>query len=87
VDKLLARGGERARAGAQGLGEEADELRKRWGAEEKRVVAVVGDLARPGLGIAPAELAKLKGKVKHFFHLAAVYDLSADAPRARSRPI
>jgi NAD(P)-dependent dehydrogenase (short-subunit alcohol dehydrogenase family) len=56
-----------------------DELRSRWGADEKRVVAVVGDLAKPNLGIAAAELAKLKGKVKHFFHLAAIYDLAADA--------
>jgi hypothetical protein len=30
-----------------------DDLRARWGAEEKRVVAVVGDLAKPKLGIAP----------------------------------
>jgi NAD(P)-dependent dehydrogenase (short-subunit alcohol dehydrogenase family) len=56
-----------------------DELRPRWGAEEKRVVAVVGDLAKPNLGLAAAEIAKLKGKVKHFFHLAAIYDLAADA--------
>jgi NAD(P)-dependent dehydrogenase (short-subunit alcohol dehydrogenase family) len=56
-----------------------DELRPRWGAEEKRVVAVVGDLAKPNLGLAPAEIAKLKGKVRHFFHLAAIYDLAADA--------
>jgi NAD(P)-dependent dehydrogenase (short-subunit alcohol dehydrogenase family) len=56
-----------------------DALRRRWGAEEKRVVAVVGDIAKPNLGLAPAEIAKLKGKVKHFFHLAAIYDLAADA--------
>jgi NAD(P)-dependent dehydrogenase (short-subunit alcohol dehydrogenase family)/thioester reductase-like protein len=43
------------------------------------VIAVVGDLSRSKLGIAPAELAKLKGKVRHFFHLAAIYDLAADA--------
>jgi nucleoside-diphosphate-sugar epimerase len=24
-------------------------------------------------------VAKLKGKVRHFFHLAAIYDLAADA--------
>jgi len=52
-----------------------------WGldARQKRVVPIVGDLAKPKLGVAPAELAKLKGKVKHLFHLAAIYDLSADA--------
>ncbi len=56
-----------------------DALRARWGGQEKRVVAVVGDLAKPRLGVSAADLAKLKGKVEHVFHLAAVYDLSADA--------
>ncbi len=56
-----------------------DALRPRWGGEQKRVVAVVGDLAKPKLGIAAADLARMKGRVKHVFHLAAIYDLSADA--------
>ena len=56
-----------------------EEMRARWGAAERRVVAVVGDLEKPRLGLSPAQVAKLKGKVRHFFHLAAVYDLSADA--------
>jgi NAD(P)-dependent dehydrogenase (short-subunit alcohol dehydrogenase family) len=56
-----------------------DALRPRWGEAEKRVVAVVGDLARENLGLAAADQARLKGKVKHFFHLAAIYDLAADA--------
>ncbi|HEX7271219.1 MAG TPA: SDR family oxidoreductase [Casimicrobiaceae bacterium] len=52
-------------------------LRKEWGASEAQVIAVVGDLAKPMLGVTDAEIAKLKGKVRHFFHLAAVYDLAA----------
>jgi NAD(P)-dependent dehydrogenase (short-subunit alcohol dehydrogenase family) len=56
-----------------------DAMRPRWGTQEKRVVAVVGDLAKPKLGVAAADVAKMKGKVKHLFHLAAIYDLSADA--------
>jgi NAD(P)-dependent dehydrogenase (short-subunit alcohol dehydrogenase family)/thioester reductase-like protein len=31
------------------------------------------------LGVSKAEQKKLAGKIKHFFHLAAVYDLGADA--------
>ena len=54
-------------------------LRERWGADAERVVAVAGDLAKPRLGLAAADLAKLKGNVRHFFHLAAIYDLAADA--------
>jgi len=50
---------------------------ERWEADAKRVVAVTGDLTKPGLGIAEAEMTRLKGKVRHVFHLAAIYDLSA----------
>ena len=52
-----------------------------WGldAKQKRIVPIVGDLAQPSLGIAAADITKLKGKVKHLFHLAAIYDMSADA--------
>src|SRR5690606_37681796 len=55
-----------------------DELREKLGVDERRLVAVVGDLARPKLGVAPAAQRVLTGKVKHFFHLAALYDLAAD---------
>lgn len=55
------------------------ELLEFWGVDEKRAIPVVGDLAQPLLGIAPADLERLRGQVKHFFHLAAIYDLKADA--------
>ena len=53
-----------------------------WGLEpktQKRVVPIVGDLGKAKLGLSAADLIKLKGKVKHFFHLAAIYDMAADA--------
>ena len=50
-----------------------------WGADEARAVPVVGDLVTPLLGVSKSDIKKLKGKVEHFFHLAAVYDLKADA--------
>jgi len=57
-----------------------DELREFWGKDSvKRVVAIKGDLAQPKLGVSKGDLAKLKGKVKHLFHLGAVYDLEASA--------
>jgi NAD(P)-dependent dehydrogenase (short-subunit alcohol dehydrogenase family) len=59
--------------------ERLEQLRERWGRAAKRVVPVVGDLTRPYLGIAPADRKALKGKINHVFHLAAVYDLKADA--------
>jgi len=57
-----------------------DELREFWGKESiKRVVPIKGDLGQPKLGVGKADLAKLKGKVKHFYHLGAVYDIEASA--------
>src|SRR5215813_12269670 len=54
-------------------------LRKELGASEAQVIGIVGDLGKPLLGVAEGEIAKLKGKVGHVFHLAAVYDLAASA--------
>jgi len=50
-----------------------------WGAGASRAIPVVGDLLQPALGVPKADIKKLKGKVTHFFHLAAVYDLGASA--------
>jgi NAD(P)-dependent dehydrogenase (short-subunit alcohol dehydrogenase family)/thioester reductase-like protein len=46
-----------------------------------RVQPVVGDLRRPLLGLEEEQVAELHGKVTHFFHLAAVYDMTAPAER------
>jgi NAD(P)-dependent dehydrogenase (short-subunit alcohol dehydrogenase family) len=59
--------------------EKFKKLRERLGADESRLVAVTGDLAKPKLGVAPQTARELTGKVKHFFHLAALYDITADA--------
>lgn len=53
-------------------------LREELGVDEHRVVGITGDLTEPKLGISESDLANLKGKIKHFFHLAAIYDLQAD---------
>src|SRR5581483_9654841 len=54
-------------------------LRETWGADEEQVIAIAGDLAKPNLGVTDTDIEKLKGKVRHFFHLAAIYDISASA--------
>jgi len=54
-------------------------LHEYWGVDAGRVVPVVGDLTQPELGLTKAQIKKLKGKVDHFFHLAAIYDLKASA--------
>jgi NAD(P)-dependent dehydrogenase (short-subunit alcohol dehydrogenase family) len=57
-----------------------DDLRTFWGKESvRRVVPIKGDLGQARLGVSKADLTRLKGKVKHFYHLGAVYDLEATA--------
>jgi NAD(P)-dependent dehydrogenase (short-subunit alcohol dehydrogenase family) len=60
-----------------------EELRSRWGTDEHRVVGIVGDLTKPGLGISDADVERLRGQIDHLFHLAAIYDMTADAETQR----
>ena len=77
--KLLARGQPIYVLVRKGSLKKLDALREQWGATDKEVIAVVGDLAAANLGVSAADVKKLKGKVDHLFHLAAVYDLKASA--------
>jgi NAD(P)-dependent dehydrogenase (short-subunit alcohol dehydrogenase family) len=54
------------------------DLRSFWGVGPTRAVPVFGDLTAKKLGVAADDVKKLKGQIDHFYHLAAVYDLSAD---------
>jgi thioester reductase-like protein len=63
-----------------------DELIERWSvvvgsSAAERVQPVSGDLRRPLLGVEQEQVAELRGKIDHFFHLAAVYDMTAPAQR------
>lgn len=78
VEKLLARGGTVHLLVREQSAGKLDALRERWGVDESRVKAVFGDLTRENLGIDAKTLKALTGKVDHFFHLAAVYDMGAD---------
>jgi NAD(P)-dependent dehydrogenase (short-subunit alcohol dehydrogenase family) len=60
-----------------------EELRNRWGVDDTRVVGIVGDLSQPRLGVSDADVERLTGDVEHLFHLAAIYDMSADAESQR----
>ncbi len=48
------------------------------GAARKRALPVFGDLTSARLGVSTDDIKRLKGQVDHLYHLAAVYDLSAD---------
>ena len=55
------------------------DLREFWGVSAARVVPVFGDLTAKKLGVSTDDIKALKGQIDHFYHLAAVYDLEADA--------
>ena len=77
VRRLLRREGTvyaLVRAGSRGR---LEELRTSFGPDGARVVPISGDLAQPGLGVSEEDLLELRGKVDHFFHLAAIYDMTA----------
>jgi NAD(P)-dependent dehydrogenase (short-subunit alcohol dehydrogenase family) len=77
VERLLDRDGHIYVLVREGSQERMDELIGRWDAHD-RVTKVVGDLQEPNLGVSDEQVAELKGKVDHFFHLAAMYDMTAD---------
>ncbi|HEU4392796.1 MAG TPA: SDR family oxidoreductase [Solirubrobacterales bacterium] len=79
VERLLQREGTiyaLVRAGSRGR---LEELRTGWGADGARIVPVAGDLSLPGLGVSEEDMVAMRGEVDHFFHLAAIYDITADA--------
>jgi NAD(P)-dependent dehydrogenase (short-subunit alcohol dehydrogenase family) len=79
VDKLLQRKGNITVLVRKGSEKRLDAIAERMGWDRKRISVVNGDLSRPRLGLTPAQVKSLSGKVQHFFHLAAIYDLAADA--------
>jgi NAD(P)-dependent dehydrogenase (short-subunit alcohol dehydrogenase family) len=58
-----------------------DALIGRWGPRaEGRIHPVIGDLSSPRLGLDDEAVQELgQGSINHFFHLAAVYDMTAEA--------
>lgn len=59
--------------------EKFEALRPGWGPRARRVIAIAGDLAEHQLGVSAADRKRLTGRIKHLFHLAAIYDLKAGA--------
>jgi NAD(P)-dependent dehydrogenase (short-subunit alcohol dehydrogenase family) len=65
---VLVREGSRARL---------EELTSSLATGEGRIVPMIGDIGAPLLGVSEEDREKLR-RVDHFFHLAAVYDMTAD---------
>ena len=79
VKALLARRGATVyfllRPGSEG---KVPDLLAYWGAAKGRAIPVMGDLTGKKLGVAADQVKALKGNIDQLYHLAAVYDLSAD---------
>ena len=63
----------------KGSKKKLEDLKKQWGNNAKRVIPITGDLTRSMLGVPAKKRRELEGQIDHVFHLAAVYDLMADA--------
>ena len=78
LENLLKRRGKIYALVRKGSLERLEKLIEKLGAGKGEIVPVVGDLTKPKLGVTPAQQKLLTGKVKHFFHLAAIYDVEAE---------
>jgi NAD(P)-dependent dehydrogenase (short-subunit alcohol dehydrogenase family) len=76
AERLLERDGDIYVLVREGSTDKLEQLIERWGQPE-RVKPVFGDLGEPQLGVDDAARQQLEG-VDHFFHLAAIYDMTAD---------
>ena len=80
VKALLARKGSvvhfLVRAGSEG---KLSALYDYWGVSKARAIPVTGDLTAKKLGVAAETIKALKGSIGAVYHLAAIYDLKADA--------
>ena len=87
VSRLLARKGPVHVLVRKDSLKKLEAIGKRMGWDMKRVLPVVGDMTAAKCGVGAAQVRALKGKVKHFFHLAAIYDLAASAESQRAANI
>jgi thioester reductase-like protein len=78
VERLLEREGDIHVLVREGSQDRLNALVERWGTDgAERIKPVVGDLQEPRLGLSDEQIAALDGEIEHFFHLAAMYDMTA----------
>lgn len=78
VERLLNRGGQVHVLVREGSEEKFAALQARFPYHAGQLHAVKGDVGLAGLGLAADVVQSLKGTITHFFHLAAIYDITAD---------
>ena len=76
VERLLDREGDIFVLVREGSEDKLERLRAAAGDKADRIKPVKGDISEPSLGLSDEDKAALQG-VEHFFHLAAIYDMTA----------
>lgn len=79
IDKLKERGGDIYVLTRPGSEHKFEALQQRFGGQNDRLKKVTGDLTQSLLGLDEKTISSLKGKITHFCHFAAVYDIGASA--------
>ncbi len=77
VEKLLQREGSIHVLVRKESADKLQALRERFPGAGDRIVPVYGDLTKPLMGVSDGDRKSLRGNIDQFFHIAAIYDLSA----------
>ena len=77
LEKLFARSGHIYLLVRSGSKNKLKKMLEDMDAPMKRIDMVTGDLTKSSLGVSKKNRDLMKGKIKHFYHLAAIYDMSA----------
>jgi len=79
IKKLLQRKGDIYVVVREQSLDKIKQLQARCADKGSRIKALVGDITQANLGLTDEQISQLKGNIDHFYHLAAIYDLSAPA--------
>ena len=79
IEKLLDRGGCVYVLSREQSVHKVEQMAAGFGVSSKQLIPVIGDLLEENLGLSATDQKKLAGKIDHFFHLAAIYDIKAGA--------
>jgi short-subunit dehydrogenase len=77
LEKLFARSGHIYLLVRSGSKNKLKKMLEEMDAPMRRIDMVTGDLTKNSLGVSKKNKDMMKGKIKHFYHLAAIYDMSA----------
>jgi NAD(P)-dependent dehydrogenase (short-subunit alcohol dehydrogenase family) len=77
IDKLAEREGDIYVLSRKGSEHKFEELQARFAGDSNRLIPITGDLTETRLGVGEAVISELQGKIDHFCHFAAIYDIAA----------